>query len=345
MSAFTRLWRRAPLWRLSFIGMILCGSLTVLYPPHWLVTLYPPIASLIHHAPPTPPGDEDDQGPASGASNSPAPQSQSSQSQQTESQQTQPQQTQAAATPIDANLRDIIPLAGRQFPLPVGIWHPVLTEQKGPHGEIIGNILVRTDRGVVTGVIISDATTVSIPATGPSYPHPSCEPGRAVSFRRFLPSPVGTTECVLTLAAPTPNGQTTPHSDIDWAFHRLHLLGFPMPPVLVATFWVHVVKNSASDSVNNSGGNNTNFEMTAIALSPAEPGTTHISSPLADWTPQGIGTSPFAGRFVNSVNDWMLKWASVLRQGYEGKLQPVTDSIRPDSIDPAWHGSGDRPPI
>ncbi|MFT8718424.1 hypothetical protein [Acetobacter sp.] len=325
MSAFTRLWRRAPLWRLSLIGMVACGGLTALYPPHWLVNLYPPIGKLVHHAPPASSGEGEEQGSAGDGGSAPA----SGGSNDYRS-------GQAAAPPIDADLRDVIPLAGRQFPLPVGIWHPVLTEQNGPHGEIVSNVYVRTDRGVVTGVILVRATTVSIPANLSSVPHPSCDREEGILFRRVLPSPPGTTECVMTNVTQPPMGEAASREDIDWAFHRLVLLGFPMPPVLVQGIWVHTVRDPTGDGQN--------FETMAIALSPADPGTTHIKASMDDWTPEGIGASPFAGRFVNDVNNWMLKWAPVLQQGYQGKLQPSTETVRPGSADPAWHGTGDRPP-
>ncbi|NHN89668.1 hypothetical protein [Acetobacter conturbans] len=348
MSAFSRLWRRAPVWRLSLFGMVAFSGLTVLYPPHWLVKLYPPIGTLVHHPAAsadsggdTPSSSEEQDTDASqGAAPPPPPAGRA------------PQQTaaaggdnghrgdyttssKAAAPPIDAELRDIIPIAGRQLPLPAGVWHPVLTEESGPHGEISSNILVRTDRGVVTGVILVRATTASVPAKEASNLEPFCPKDRSVS-RHLLAAPSGATQCAATGVGFMPHDEKASRDDIDWAFHRLNLLGFPMPPLMGLGLWVY--EANAAD-----GGKD--FEVVSIALSPAEPGTAKLSTPLADWTPEGLGNSPFSGRFMNNLHNWLLQWAPILLQGYQGKLQPVASgTIRPGAADPAWHGSADMPP-
>ncbi|GBQ21173.1 hypothetical protein AA0472_0365 [Acetobacter estunensis NRIC 0472] len=319
MSAFSRLWHRAPLWRLSFFGMIAFSGLTVLYPPHWLLKLYPPLNKLAHHVA-APPADETT-GPPSGDTGKGAP--------------TGGDSVQAAAPPIDATLTDILPFAGHQLPLPAGVWHPVLTDQAGPHGEINSNVLVRTDRGVVTGVIIARSTNASISATEADNIAAPCHDDR-YTFRRQLAAPPGSAQCVATDVVYVDHDEVSAASDVNWAFRRLKVLGFPMPFVLAQALWVHMVR--ATD-----GG--INFEAVSIALSPAEPGSAKLNTTPADWTPQGIGQSPFAGRFMNSVNNWILSWAPVLLAGHEGRLQPMADGqLRPGAVDPAWHGSAGRIP-
>ncbi|MFT9160062.1 MAG: hypothetical protein ABF491_06865, partial [Acetobacter sp.] len=46
MSAFTRLWHRAPLWRAALFTAGVCGALTVLFPAPWLSTYLPAYGSL-----------------------------------------------------------------------------------------------------------------------------------------------------------------------------------------------------------------------------------------------------------------------------------------------------------
>ncbi|AQS85030.1 MAG: hypothetical protein ABF876_14810 [Acetobacter aceti] len=326
MSAFSRLWRRAPLWRLSLVSMVAFSGVTALYPPDWLVGLYPPLGRFAHHPAATP---DDD---ASSSDSSRNETGQNSQAAGGGGHGNGYGTEQASVPPIDAQLIDLMPFAGRQLPLPAGIWHPVLTETTGPHGEISSNILVRTDRGVVTGVILVQATTASVP---PSVLSDQPCHARDAYFQRTLAAPKDAVQCISTNVSLTPKGDIRSRDDIDWAFGRLQLLGFPMPPVWALASWTYAV--NAPD-----GGKN--FENVTMALSPADPGTARISTSLSDWTPDGLGTSPFSGRFMQDVNGWLTQWAPVLLQGYQGTLQPSPEKIRPAASDPAWHGTAGAPP-
>ena len=327
MSAFSRLWRRAPLWRLSLVSMVAFSGITVLYPPNWLVSLYPPLGKFAHH---TAPAAQDDDSASDNEQSSPPPAQSGAAG--GKGQGGDYTTAQGAVPPIDAQLVDLMPMAGRQFPLPAGIWHPVLTETSGPHGEISSNILVRTDRGVVTGVILVQATTASVPTS--AMTDQPCHLDGAF-FQRKLAAPGGAVQCIATNVGFTPKGDIHSKDDIGWAFGRLTLLGFPMPPVWALASWTYAV--NAED-----GGKN--FEVVSMALSPADPGTAHVKTPLSDWSPQGLGTSPFSGRFMQNVNDWLVRWAPILQQGYEGTLQPSPNKIRSEAADPAWHGSAGAPP-
>ncbi|MBB3883034.1 hypothetical protein [Acetobacter oeni] len=326
MSAASRLWHRAPLWRFALFGLIFFSAVTVLYPAQWLLHAFPPFARLTHKVdhmlgrdvPPaagtpgeTASGETGEATPPAGPGDTNAPAGTGM----------------AAAPPIDSELQDILPFAGRQLPLPAGVWHPVVTTQDGPHGELTSNVLVRTDRGVVTGVIIARATTASVPPDGVGEIEAPCHDDRDY-MRRVLPSASHSTQCVATYSTITVSDNVSGSATINWAFKRLHVLGFPMPPVLVSALWSHIVQ--APD-------NGINFQTVEIALSPADPGTAKLSTSLDDWSKQGTGRSPFTSHFVSAVNEWISGWAPTLLQGYDGALKPVSGP-RPGSADPAWHG-------
>ncbi len=326
MSSASRLWRRAPLWRLALFSMVFFTAITVFYPAPWLVRVFPPFAKLTHKvdhllgrdAPAASPAPDEASSGAPGQ-NGPAPAPGDAAPSQGNGM--------AAAPPIESELQDILPFAGRQLPLPAGIWHPVVTTQDGPHGELTSNVLVRTDRGVVTGVIIANATTASIPADAGDELESHCHDDRSY-MRQMLPSTQNTRQCIATFDTVTLSDEAGASPAISLAFRRLRVMGFPMPPVLVVAFWSHAVR--APD-------NGINFESVITALSPAEPGTAKLSTSLDDWTKAGVGRSPFTSRFIESVNEWIVAWAPTLLQGYEGTLKPAS-GIRPGAADPAWHG-------
>lgn len=320
MSAVSRLWRRAPLWRLCVTGAVVFSAVTVIWPAPWMVRLCPPFAALthkvdhlLHRSSPSSSAPEQDAGTGAPSEAGPAPADGGND---------------IAATPsIETELRDLLPFAGRKLPLPAGVWHPVLTTQEGPHGELISNVLVRTDRGVVTGVIIARGTTASVPAEGAGQLDEPCHDDRNF-MRQSLPSPAHSSQCIATSASVTSTDAVSSSAAINWAFKRLHVLGFPMPPLLVTAIWSHIV--AAPD-----GG--INFETVEYAFSPAQPGTAHLATSLDDWTKEGLGHSPFSSRFVDAVNSWITGWAPVLMNGYNGNLSPFSGN-RPGSEDPAWHG-------
>ncbi|NHO32458.1 hypothetical protein [Acetobacter fallax] len=324
MSAASRLWRRAPLWRLALFGMVFFSAITVFYPAPWLLRVFPPFSRLTHKVDhmlgrDAPPAAGSDETAASETGQAPPPAPAGGNASQGTGM--------AAAPPIDSELTDILPFAGRQLPLPAGTWHPVVTTQDGPHGELTSNVLVRTDKGVVTGVIIARATTASVPPDGVGEIEAPCHDDRDY-MRRVLGSTAHSSQCVATYSTLTISDNVSGSATINWAFKRLHVLGFPMPPVLVSALWSHIVQ--AQD-----GG--VNFQTVEIALSPADPGSAKLSTSLDDWSKQGVGRSAFTARFVGAVNEWIIAWAPTLLQGYDGALKPAS-SPRPGSEDPAWHG-------
>ncbi|GBQ95879.1 hypothetical protein AA23498_2471 [Acetobacter nitrogenifigens DSM 23921 = NBRC 105050] len=325
MSAASRLWVRAPLWRTALFATIFFTIVALFYPAAWLLRVVPRLQTVTHYidhmlgrdAPAAPAADGDDSGGSGAAAPGPGggPGAQSGGVPATSS-----------APPIDTDLHDIVPFAGRQLPLPAGTWHPVLSTQIGAHGEILSNVFVRTDRGVVTGVVIASASTAAIPKDQSGPLQPTCHDDAAYMNRLTTPAP-GVTDCLSTGPMMLGPNVTVPAPDLNLAFERLRVLGFPMPTVMVVATWAHIVRGKDGS---------VNLQAVATAISPAERGETKLSTILADWSKQGIGLSPFAGRFVKQVNDWIVAWSPTLLNGYNGKLQP-SDDPRPGSKDPGYH--------
>ena len=154
MSAIGQLWRRAPAWRLSVVTAIVCTALAAMFPPplphvgsgHGArqmgtitaaspAAVAPPAAPAAHFAP------LPDPAPIDGAS--------------------------VEVPYTSADRSGVIPFAGRQIPLPAGIWKDLLIARLG--GAVPGQLQVlgRIENGHLTGLLQIDAPSPASGAAGP----------------------------------------------------------------------------------------------------------------------------------------------------------------------------------
>ncbi|AQS88966.1 hypothetical protein AA101099_2031 [Neoasaia chiangmaiensis NBRC 101099] len=315
MSAASRLWRRAPLWRWSLYLTVFFTVLAALYPTPRLLHRIPQLSRL-------PGSDTHRRAPVT------APENASS------STAADPNASgdNAAAGPdrvgapnINTALTGGIPFAGHTLPLPAGVWHPVLTGQVGPGGAILFNILARTDRGIVTGVVIARTTIRPQPGQSIDGIENSCHDDRNFMSRILSEGRGGILEC-WSVARSTGSSSEL----INTAFQRLHTLGFPVPSLFVTTSWVR-----ASATKDNSGAN---LAAVDTLLAPIKPGTVQLLAPLPYWDKSQVAGAPAAQNFVRATDRWMTNWVGVLRggllDGLPGGVAPLdlsTDPAAPPS--------------
>ncbi|GBQ26370.1 hypothetical protein HLH34_04030 [Gluconacetobacter azotocaptans] len=330
MSAASRLWHRAPLWRTCVFSILIFTALTLLYPPAYLTRAIPALQPVIDRinrtlgrstpppapapdaapspdAPPDapPPGQQADGSGAPGAGG--------------------PGGTQVAAPPITSDLSGAIPFAGRILPLPAGTWHPVLTTQSGPHGELLSNVLVRAEGGVVTGVIIARGSTQSLPLSTVDAMNNGCHDDRNYLSRVITTDPK-VMECWFTGHVQIEGQPLSDSIDIQTAFNRLHVLGFPIPYVMLVATW---------DYAEIAADHGANIENVTILLSPARKGTMTLPAPPDKWMKQLLPQNPGAERFVHQANDWMEGWTAMLRRGFHGTLSADAPELARAARDPA----------
>ncbi|GBQ67790.1 hypothetical protein AA103196_1771 [Ameyamaea chiangmaiensis NBRC 103196] len=310
------MWVRAPLWRLCLYLTVFFAALALIYPAPYLLRAVPvldPIVSRVNHwlgrdtAPTAAPAPSDN-GAASGGGGSaavPPPAADSSAA-------SDPANTEQVATPpITADLHAAIPFAGRILPLPAGTWHPVLSTQAGPHRELLTNVLVRTDRGVVTGVVVAHGSTSSMPPSTVSDLENGCHDDRNYMSRVVPAGPRGM-ECWTTNYAMLDQKPMTMNPDVNAAFERLHVLGFQVPPLMLMGTWNRA--DAAAD-----GG--VNLENVTILLSPARPGTITLPNPPEAYLKEALKSVPASADLVNRLNTWMTGWVKILKDGYDGKIK------------------------
>ncbi|MBB2155621.1 hypothetical protein HLH33_04745 [Gluconacetobacter diazotrophicus] len=326
MSAASRLWNRAPLWRSCVFGIPIFVVLALLYPPPYLMRAIPalhpvidrinrtlgrgaPAAQADNGAAPdagAPPAQQADGGPPQGAAQPPG-------------------GTQVAAPPITSDLTGAIPFAGRVLPLPAGVWHPVLTTTSGPHGELQSNVLVRAEDGMVTGVVIARGSTQSLPLSTVDAMNNGCHDDRNYLSKLITTDPK-VMECWFTSHVQIAGQPLSDSVDILTAFNRLHVMGFPIPYVMLVATW-----NYAEASADRGA----NIENVTILLSPARKGTMNLPAPPEQWLKQTLPQSPAAERFVREANDWMNGWTGMLRRGFHGELVAGSPDLVRASRDPA----------
>jgi len=297
MSAFPRLWKRAPLWRLCLYSTVFFSALAAFYPTPYLLRAMPFLSRAAFHTPTPPPQPQNGQQQGTDQNAPPAPDS--------------PSPDRAALPALDQSVTNSVPFAGHALPLPAGVWHPALTAQTGPQGDVLTNMFIRTDRGIITGVVIAHAGTRPVHDDGVLNLQNSCHDDRNLLSRATDAN--GISECWFTTVAVFHNGSISPDPLVTKAFERLHVLGFPIAPMLVGTGWTHIAQQK-------DGG--FNFETVDTLLSPTQPGTTKLIAPMDYWDKLNLPASPPAQRFVNATNRWMESWATILHRGLTNPLPP-----------------------
>ncbi|WP_367159409.1 hypothetical protein ABUE34_09055 [Kozakia baliensis] len=315
MSAASRLWRRAPLWRFSLYSCIFFLVLAAFFPTPRLLHLLPWLSRLpgstAHHPAsqggPNPPTAPDGQNQAGNNNNEPL------------------SADRVGAPDINASFTGGIPFGGHTLPLPAGTWHPVLSGQIGPDGAMLVNIMVRTDRGIVTGVMIARTNAKPLPAQGVDAIENPCHDDRNFSSHIASEGNNGVLECWRVSRATLNNGTVSSDDLIRMAFERLHTLGFPVPSVFIVTSWVRAAK--AQDGGVTTAGVDT-------LLAPVQPGTVQLLAPLPYWEKNTVTQAPAAQRFVLATQQWMANWSGVLRSGLTAGL-PAGIAPLDLSVDPA----------
>lgn len=320
MSAFPRLWRRAPLWRFAFYVMIVFTVLGLLFPMPWMLAKAPWLSRIPGMQPP--------------AGTAPS-RTQNSSDQEAASQDTQGQQN----TPDDGTSRLIapdittamvgsIPFGGHTLPLPAGVWHPVVTGQYGAGGRMLINILVRTDRGVVTGVIVARTATEQLPIDIVQAATSHCHDDRNYSAQIFADRPDGRNECAFVAnAVMGPNGVISSDELIQLAFKRLSALGFPIPSLFIVANWIQ-----------SSGATDASKGTSAVTylLSPTKTGTVQLLAPLPYWDKAALAQVPAAESFIRKSDRWFTQWIPLLRRymTHDTSTEPVPTELSRDPAAP-----------
>ncbi|WP_122039723.1 hypothetical protein [Asaia bogorensis] len=300
MSASSRLWRRAPAWRFFLYTTFLFLVLGLIFPTpfvsrhtgwlHALTRHLPSFGSKTPSDPDAPPETDETRGNSTGSAgpdlNDP----------------------ERFVTPdIATAITGAIPFGGHSLPLPAGVWHPVLSGQYGLNGMMSLNVLVRTDRGIVTGVLIASTTNQELPRDVIENAYNHCHDDRNYHSTILADHPDGKIECAyLTAAYLGPNGAISTDPLIQLAFKRLTTLGFPMPSLFVVASWL----NSSGAGESTKGSTNV-----TLLLSPTRPGTVVLRAPLPYWDKRLINRAPDALEFVRHVDNWFAEWVPVMRHG------------------------------
>ncbi len=135
MSAWGRLWRRAPAWRFCLFTAVTATALAAMFPPTppaWRPRWWPTADTATPHYTPQP------QTPA-------------------------PAYDAATFPPPGAERHGIIPLAGRQLPLPAGSWQELALIRGGGELQLDLLVLARIEDSQLTGLI--QASTPNLPGT------------------------------------------------------------------------------------------------------------------------------------------------------------------------------------
>ncbi|WP_186336051.1 hypothetical protein [Komagataeibacter melaceti] len=289
MSAFSRLWRRAPMWRWCLYLILLFGLLTVIFPPGYLTRLVPAlgkVATNIHNKlgmtdpPPAETAAGEGNGDGSGEGI-------------------------VTMMPITDRLTNSIPFAGRILPLPAGVWHPVMNVINGPHGEVLENILVRVQGHVVTGLIGAEGSIQPVPESAIAAIDTSCHDDRNFMSRVITAHPPAM-ECWFTAAVyPSSINRTAVIAN------RLKEEGFILPPVLLKTGWSYSTP---------AGDHNVNVETVTIFLNPVNTDSTRTLRSPQDWTKEMLPQQPAASDFVKRTDTWIAEWAQVMHDGFHSDM-------------------------
>ncbi|WP_336944817.1 hypothetical protein [Asaia sp. HN010] len=302
MSAVSRLWRRAPVWRFFLYAGGFFLVLGLIFPTPFITRHTGWAHALTRYLPSF--GSSPDKGEAESAAGSSTSPGQGS----PDGQGNDLSDPARFITPdISAALTGAIPFGGHNLPLPAGVWHPVLSGQYGPNERMLLNVLVRTDRGIVTGVMIASTTNQDVPLDVVEDAYNHCHDDRNYHSAVLAERPDGETEC--TYVAPAfmgANNTTLGDTLLQLAFKRLTTLGFPMPSVFVNASWLY---NRGA------GARAKGTTSVMLLIAPTQPGTVVLRAPLPFWDKRMISQSRPALDFVRRVDIWFTDWAAVLHQG------------------------------
>lgn len=163
MSAWGRLWRRAPAWRFCLFTAVTATALAAMFPPTppaWRPTWWPQQGGMVGSPRFTP---------------QPSP--------------VAPRYTISAFPALGPGRSGIIPFAGHQLPLPLGSWQELLLIRGS--GELMFDVMVlgRIEDGRLTGLI--EASTPSLPGTagGRAELPPGCLATDALAHRITAANP------------------------------------------------------------------------------------------------------------------------------------------------------------
>ncbi|WP_408873923.1 hypothetical protein [Gluconobacter roseus] len=294
MTAFGRLWRRAPLWRTSVIVTVGALGMAAFYPTPALKKAMPWLPGHLPGAAPSA-GQQADQT-AAGPGGAPGAGDQI-----------------GVPDPGIAQHGSIM-IAGRTLPLPAGDWHPILTARSGAHGELSQQILARTDRGVVSGVIVVRATQQPVPAELAEQLETPCHDDRDYAAH-ISEQPGVSQECSYTSNAVLENQSVSTDPFITAAFSRMRTLGFPIPSLMINVGWYHAAV---------AGKNTAHIETVETLVAPIEHGSRQLLAPPQYWNKASVHKNPDAAQFIDTLDRWMIGWSRVLRQGFDGTLDTAT---------------------
>lgn len=295
-SAFSALWRHAPLWRLC---VCLCGisiALAVFFPTHTLTKLAP---WLPNHALETASQPNNTHNTALG------PQASNSGS--------------AASHPMPVHLQypDLaetitghITLGNHTLLLPHGAWHPVLAAQITDNSPYSFLALIRTELGAVTGILIAQATEQPIPLEQVMAETDVCH-----DDRNYLNNTLTTAQAVedcaalrlITLHGPTPSDSPFTNE----AIARLNVMGFPIPPLFVTAQWRHI--EATNDGRAQVG-------TMDFLIPPLNPQTHQLLAPPPAWLKDALPSHPVSAHFVARMKKWLPQWQNILQASFEDQL-------------------------
>ena len=282
MSAMGRLWRRAPAWRLSLISGAAFTVLAAMFPPplpHWWPSFagggatskqnatlvaastgaaFPPSVPAAHFTP------QPDQAPLDSG---------------------------RLGVPNDTVDRlGVIPFAGRQIPLPAGVWKDIVLARFG--GVIPGQseVLARIENGQLTGLLMADAPSPTSGAAGPLATPAACYTDNTI-LREIAPETPGQSpmahECWILI-----------DSDITAAASRAK---------------VDDITRRALNRVEETGGHVPDHMLMMVYMRSSETGWLRVLLLLP-------ATSDVTAAASHRIQNWVKRFAVEFHQGYDSKI-------------------------
>lgn len=202
-SAVIALFKRAPLWKTCLFAGATCSLLTYLFPADYLAARMP---KVFHQHFST-------QQAAQGG-----------------------HQNHYVFSDPDRSIQNQVAFAGHMLALPPGNWNPLLTAQDGPNGEVVFLSMMRTQSGMVTGILTAEATTS--PASGvPAEFLSPCHDDR-MHDRVTLDEQPKKESCAFMNPVTLLPLDTASTSDLIKAtLARITALGYPLAPQMIDRGW------------------------------------------------------------------------------------------------------------